>query len=665
MELQQAIQRVEWLRQQIRRHNELYYVQDAPEITDGEYDTLMQELRQLEETYPHLVSEDSPTQVVGGRPDAGKEVELTVPMLSLRDVFSEPDVVRFVDSVKERLGDSVRFIVEPKIDGLSVSLDYRNGSFELGATRGDGRVGENITENLRRVNGVPDHIDHKPRLILRGEVFMPESALLEANRIREENDERLYKNTRNCAAGTLRQGDPQIVEDRKLHLFVFNLQLDEGDPRKSHLETKRFIEGLGFSFCPTYGLYSESSEVLAAIRQIDELRKSLTYGIDGAVVKVDDFHGREILGDTEKYPRWAVAYKYPPEQKQTTVKDIILQVGRTGRITPVALMTPVELAGTTVSRAVLHNQNQIDRLDIRIGDTVVVQKAGDIIPAIVQVVTEKRKAGAVKYTIPLFCPVCGETAEYVDGGADLRCQNLTCPAQRQRRAVFFACKDCMDIDGLGPATVEALIKEGYLEKPSDMYLLHERREELIQSNCIGREKTVDNLLAAIEKSKSRDLPYVIKALGGRIMGERVGKILTKRFGSMEHIVTATLEEVAVLDGIGDKTAKEIIKLFSNQAILEMLYVMEQAGVNMVGQKLAAQGNALEGKVFVITGTLPTLKRAEAKRLIEANGGKVSGSVSKKTSYLLVGEDPGSKLNDATENGVAIITEEELLEMIAD
>jgi len=657
--------RIEQLRALIRYHNEKYYDQDQPEITDYEYDQLMNELKSLEAEHPELITPDSPTQKVGGTVKRElRKVRHDVPVISLQDQFTKEEVYAFVEKVKSQVPDS-KFVVEMKIDGLTVLLRYRDGRLVEGITRGNGEEGESVYENLLVMDAVPKHIPvDLPYLEVRGEVYMSNETFEMIMQKQQVSGGKVYKTARNLAAGTLRQLDPRIVKERKLDLFVFNLEIAEGREFTSHAETLEWLSSLGFPVIPDYKVCSTADEVWQSIVDIGERRGELPFGIDGAVVKVDNLEDRRVLGSTSKVPRWAIAFKYPPEQKETVIEDIRVQVGRTGRLTPLAILKPVKLAGTTVSKATLHNQDYIDAKDIRIGDTVVIQKAGDIIPEVLRSIPEKRPPDAVRYTLPDRCPICGSPTVRDENGADIRCSGDECYAQLIRGIIYFASKDAMNIEGLGPSSVEALMTEGYIKDIADIYHLKEYRDELIEKGIVGREKSVDNLLNAIEKSKDNDLDQLITGFGIKNVGKQTARVLASNFADMDEIIHATYEQLLMLPDFGETVASSVINFFSQDSTKALIEKLKQAGVNTKAKPSEGNGDdRLAGKTFVITGTLPTLKRDEATRLIQMHGGKVSGSVSKKTSYVLAGEEAGSKLTKAQELGVPIISEEELMEML--
>ena len=651
---------IENLRTKLMHHNNLYYNLDNPEITDEEYDAMMRQLKQLEEENPQFCTKDSPSKNVGGIA-SNKETSFphVVPMLSLRDVFSKEDAIKFTKSFPRD-----EYSVEQKIDGLSISLEYENGKFIRGLTRGDGYIGEDVTENLLMIQSLPKTIEYTSSLIVRGEIYMSHEAFLKTNEQQELNGSRIFKNARNCAAGTLRQLNPSIVKERGLSLFIFNVQKGMGE--MLHSEQLLKLQGLGFPV--VWHKVVESNDIIPTIDEIHQMRNSLPYGIDGAVIKANvSPTQRDEIGAVGKYPRWAIAYKYPAEKKETKILDIICQVGRTGRITPVAILEPVEIAGTEVSRATLHNQGQIDTLDIRITDTVIIQKGGDIIPGIVSVVKSKRNSvDSIPFLMPIKCPICGEKTEYESDGADLRCQNITCPAQKVRRLTFFGSKDCMDVDGLGPSSVDALFNSGFVKDVSDFYTLYLHRNKLIEIGIIGKEKTVDNLLAAIEKSKNKPLPKLIKGLGYRGVGENVGEVLAEAYKDMQTIMLLNkshFEELTSLPGIGSITANAIIDMINSTEMKNIIRALDTAGVNLIYKKAELTSTTLKGISFVVTGTLPTLKRNDIEKIIKDNGGIVSGSISKKTNYLVAGENAGSKLEKAQTLGIKVISEEGFFTLI--
>lgn len=657
--------RIEHLRALIKYHNEKYYDLDEPEITDYEYDQLLNELKNLEAQYPEFISSDSPTQKVGGTVKRElRKVRHDVPVISLQDAFTKEDVYAFVEKVKSQIPNS-KFVVEMKIDGLTVLLRYREGKLVEGITRGNGEEGESVYENLLEMNSVPKHIPTTlSYLEVRGEVYMSNETFEMIMQRQQVSGGKTYKTARNLAAGTLRQLDPRIVRERNLDLFVFNLEIAEGKEFISHAETLQWLSSLGFPVIPDYKICTTADEVWQSIAEIGERRGELPFGIDGAVVKVDNLDDRKVLGSTSKVPRWAIAFKYPPEQKETVIEDIKVQVGRTGRLTPLAILKPVKLAGTTVSKATLHNQDYIDTKDIRIGDTVVIQKAGDIIPEVIRSVPEKRPPSAVKYIIPETCPICNSPTVRDENGADIRCSGNECYAQSIRGIIYFASKDAMDIEGLGPSSVESLMSEGYIKNIADIYHLKEYRDELIEKGIVGREKSVDNLLKAIEKSKDNDLDQLITGFGIKNVGKQTARVLASNFADIDEISNATYDQLIMLPDFGETVANSVLNFFSLNSTKTLIDKLKKAGVNTkskVSEK--SKDDRFSGKTFVITGTLPNLKRDEATRLIQMHGGKVSGSVSKKTSFVLAGEEAGSKLTKAEELGIKIINEEEFLNML--
>jgi len=654
------------LREIINYHNYKYYVEDNPEISDYEYDKLYRELEELESQRPDLVTPDSPTQRVGGKPlDTFEKVVHAVQMQSLSDVFSIDELLEFDKRVRSALNEDYEYVVERKIDGLSVSLEYENGVFVRGSTRGDGIVGEDVTQNLRTIKSIPLKLKEAiPYLEVRGEVFISKKDFQKINEQQEIQGQPLFANPRNAAAGSLRQLDPKITAGRKLDIFVFNIQRAEGRDFETHAESLNFLREMGFKVSPDFMVCKDINEVIARINGIGEERGELAFEIDGAVVKVNSLRQREILGSTTKVPRWAVAYKYPPERKQSVIKEIKVNVGRTGVLTPNAILEPVRLAGTTVSRATLHNMDYINEKDIRIGDTVIVQKAGDIIPEVVEVVKDKRTGNEKKFEMPELCPECGSKVVREEGEAAYRCTGIECPAQLFRSIVHFASRDAMNIDGLGPAIVDTLLEKGFIKGIADLYYLHLHKDELVKIERMGK-KSVENLLNSIEKSKSNDIDRLIFGFGIRHIGLRSAQLLAETFESIEGIMNAQVSDIAEIPEFGLKMAESVAEFFKNEQTIDTINKLAQAGVNM--KKLAAstiKDNRFSGLTFVLTGTLPTYKRSEAEEIIKQYGGKVSGSVSKKTDFVLAGEEAGSKLEKALSLGVKIIDEEEFKKMIS-
>lgn len=650
------------LSKEIEKHNYNYYVMDNPEISDYDYDMLMRRLIQLEEEYPMYKEENSPTKRVGGSVLEGfSQVEHAVKMESLSDVFSYEELLAFDQRVKSSLGDEkYEYVVEMKIDGLSVSIEYRNGNFFRGSTRGDGTVGEDITENLKTVRSIPLKLDTDLEYLeVRGEVYMPKSSFEKLNEECEKNNKPLFANPRNAAAGSLRQLDSRITAKRNLDIFIFNIQQVEGKTFSSHKEGLEFLKDLGFKVSPRRSVFSNIKECYEEILAIGAERENLPFDIDGAVVKINSLDQREKLGSTTKVPKWAAAYKYPPEQKETIIKDIIFQVGRTGAITPNADLQTVRVAGSSISRATLHNFDYIKEKDIRIGDTVVIQKAGDIIPEVVRVIKEKRTGKEKEFVMPSVCPACGEKIEREENEAVVRCVNPNCPAQKVRSIIHFASRDAMDIEGLGDAVVEQLCSEKIIEDSADLYYI--KTEDIIGLERFA-QKSAENLISAIEKSKNNNADKFLFALGIRHIGAKSAKNLMQYFKSIDALMNAEREEIISVSDIGEKMADSIISYFKNEKNREYIEKFKAGGVN-TEYKSTLTGSGLDGKTFVLTGTLENLKRNEAKALIENNGGKVSGSVSKKTDYVVAGEDAGSKLQKANELGVLVISEEELLKML--
>ncbi len=656
MEAKEEIRR---LTQQLNEANYRYYVLDDPTITDYEYDMALRRLENLEAAHPELIAPDSPTQRVGGSPlSQFEKVEHPVPLESLQDVFSLAELAEFTDRVRETI-PAPEYTVEPKVDGLSVALEYVDGVFVRGATRGDGRIGEDVTENLRTVRSIPMQLENAPhRLIVRGEVFMPKAVFEKLNAEREQNGEPLFANPRNAAAGSLRQLDPKIAAKRQLDILIFNLQLCEGKEFSTHSETLDYLRSLHFKVIP-YALCTEQARIDREIAEVDERRYTLSYDIDGAVVKLNDLAGRTRLGSTAKFPRWAAAYKYPPEIKQTVLRDIVVQVGRTGVLTPKAVVDPVRLAGTTVTNATLHNQDFITEKDIRIGDTVRIRKAGEIIPEILGVVPELRPADAKPYRLPSLCPVCGAPVERDPDGAALRCTGAECPAQLSRNIAHFVSRDAMDIDGLGSAIVDQLIEAGQIHSPADLYYL---TLDQVASLWKNGDKAPRKLLASIEKSKENDLSRLIYALGIRQVGAKAGKILAQEFGTLDALMEADVERLTQVRDVGAVTAESIVSWFRSPQSRHLIQRLREAGVNF-NCEIEITDRRFEGKTFVLTGALTRFTREEATERIELLGGKASGSVSKKTSYVVAGENAGSKLRKANELGIPVLTEEDFLEMI--
>ena len=653
-------ERIQELRELLNENGYRYYVLDAPTMSDREYDLLNRELEELEAAHPEEVTPDSPTQRIGGKLLQGFETYAhEVPLESLQDVFDQEEVGDFCHRMEETLGADAVYSVEPKVDGLSVALEYRDGVFVRGATRGDGHVGEDVTENLRTIRSIPMTLPEKlPRLIVRGEVFMARSVFEEINAQRELEGKALMANPRNAAAGSLRQLDPKICAQRRLDIQVFNLQLAEGRSFESHSETLAYLASQRFRVIPHKTL-SSRAQVWEEISRINDERMDYPFDIDGAVVKVDHLSDRERLGSTAKFPKWAVAFKYPPEQKPAQVVDIVVQVGRTGVLTPKAVLTPVRLAGTTVTSATLHNQDYITEKDIRIGDTVVVQKAGEIIPEIVEVIREKRPEGTAPYTLPGACPVCGAPVVRDEDGAAVRCTGAECPAQLLRNLTHFASRDAMDIDGCGPAVLQQLVESGLVRTAADLYTLE--AEQVAKLERMGK-KSAENLIGAIEKSRSNDLSRLIYGLGIRQVGEKAAKVLAMRFGALDALMAATVEELTEVPDVGEITARCIVDYLSQPQALDLIRRLREAGVNFQSTREVVD-QRFAGMTFVLTGTLTRFDRKAAQSLIEERGGKAAGSVSKKTSYVVAGEAAGSKLRKAEELGIPVLTEDEFAQML--
>ena len=652
-------ERIEELSQKLEHHNYLYYVLDRPEIQDYEYDFMLRELEELERNNPEFASSNSPTRRVGGAAlSQFEKVQHEIPLESLQDVFSFEELHEFNSRIKES-AEQVTYTVEPKVDGLSVALEYVDGVFIRGATRGDGLVGEDVTENLKTIRSIPMKLDHAPkRLIVRGEVFMPKAVFEKLNAERENRGEALFANPRNAAAGSLRQLDPKIAAARQLDILIFNLQMAEGVSFSSHSDTLDYLRELRFKVIP-YDICSNSNELETVIHKIDENRYDLPFDIDGAVIKVNDLELRRLLGSTSKFPRWAAAFKYPPEIKSTTVKDIVIQVGRTGVLTPKAVVAPVRLAGTTVTNATLHNQDFIREKDVRIGDSVLIRKAGEIIPEILEVEIAKRPANAVPYCFPTQCPVCGAPVRRDEDGAAVRCTGAECPAQLARNLTHFVSREAMDIDGLGTAIVEQLINAKLLQSPADLYFLDRKKVEKLER--MGKQST-DNLMRAIETSKDNDLWRLLNAFGIRQVGVKAAKVLAKTFGSLDSLMAATEEVLTAVPDIGAITAENLVRWFSDQQSQEMIARLREAGVNFESRE-QMDDTRFAGMTFVLTGALTLFTRDQATEKIESLGGKAASSVSKKTTYVVAGENAGSKLKKANDLGIPVLSERDFLEML--
>ena len=650
-------ERIQELTALLNDANTKYYILDDPQMPDFEYDRLLRELEELEAAHPDFVLPDSPTRRVGGEAlSQFEKVQHPVPLMSLQDVFSTEELREFLDKMKESFPSAV-FSVEPKIDGLSVALEYENGTFVRGATRGDGQVGEDVTENLKTIRSIPMTIPDAPaRLIVRGEVFMPKTVFEKLNAEREEEGQALFANPRNAAAGSLRQLDPKIAAKRKLDILIFNVQLAEGVEFATHEESLKYLKDRKFKVVGAK-FYSDADKVVARIAEINDTREKFTFDIDGAVVKLNDLSQREHMGATSKFPKWAAAYKYPPEIKETVVEDIVIQVGRTGVLTPKAVVRPVRLAGTTVTNATLHNQDFITSLGLAIGDTVKIRKAGEIIPEILEVT--KHDDGAQVYQIPSVCPECGAPVERDADGAFLRCTGAACPAQLSRSLAHFVSRDAMDIDGLGKNIVSALIEKGFVKTPADLYYL--TLEEMKQLWSKG-DTQAKKLLKAIDESKTRDLSRLIFALGIRQVGAKAGKTLAGHFGNLDALMDASLEELTNVEDVGEITARNILDWFAQPSAREMVERLRSAGVNFESQRTVSDAR-FAGMTFVLTGALTKFTRDQATEQIEAYGGKASGSVSKKTTYVVVGENAGSKERKAKELGIPILSEDDFLNMI--
>lgn len=665
MNANKAKERIEELRKLVEYHAKKYYDEDKPEISDFEYDMLMVELRNLEKQFPEFNSKESLTQKVGGHVKEGFEkVTHEVPLQSLQDVFTIEEVREYIEKIDEKSKENEiknnNYVVETKIDGLSAALEYKKGKFVKGATRGNGVVGEDVTENLKTVKTIPMELTEKIDITVRGEVFISKQDFEKMNQEREENEQELFANARNAAAGSLRQLDSKITAQRPLDIYIFNVQKIEGKTFDSHFEELEYLDRLGFNVNPVRIPCKNMKEIEKAIQKIGEDREKLTFGIDGAVVKVDDLKFREILGTTSKTPRWAVAYKYPPEKKETILKDIICQVGRTGVITPMAILEPVKVAGSTISKTTLHNQDFIKQKDLKIGDTVVIQKAGDVIPEIVEVKKNKRTGKEIDFEMPKVCPVCGAEAVREDGEAAVRCTGIECPAKLYRNLVHFVSREAMNIDGLGENIIGQLLERNLIRNIADIYTL---KFEDIASLKKNGKKFAQNLIDSINNSKENDLYRLITALGIRHVGTKAAKILARKYENIDNLMKATSEELSTINDIGPIVADSIREFFLQDQTLDLIKKLRQAGVNTKSLEEKSDDNRLEGKTFVLTGSLEKYTRAEATNMIEKFGGRVSGSVSKKTDYVLAGDDAGSKLTKAQSLGITIITEDEFEKMV--
>lgn len=658
MDMISAERRVKELTKQLEYHNNLYYNMDEPEISDFEYDKMLRELEKLEEQFPTLKSPLSPTNRVGG--NAGKKfspVTHTVVMESLHDSFSHDELRDFDRKVRE-VSSNVQYVVEPKFDGLSVSCEYENGVFVRGSTRGDGTTGEDVTDNLMTIKSLPKRIANAPEYLeVRGEVYMSFESFNELTKRQEENEEKTFKNPRNAAAGSLRQKNAKITAQRKLDIYVFNIQQVRGAELTTHSQSLNYLTELGF---PTafYKVYDNIDDVISEIERIGDMRGSFDYAIDGAVVKVNSFETRSLLGSTAKYPKWAEAYKYPPEEKPTKLLNIEINVGRTGVLTPVGNFEPVLLAGTTVSRATLHNKDFIEEKGICVGDTVIIRKAGEIIPEVLSV--KEHSENAVPFEFPTLCPSCGSPVSQDEGEAAIRCTNTDCPAQLMRHLIHFVGRDAMDIDGLGPAVLEQLVNEGLVKSPTDLYRL--KADDISNLERMA-EKSANNLISAVEKSKENELYRLVFALGIRNIGLKAAKLLCENFPTIDDIMNAKAVDFETIDGFGEVMALSIENYFALDGTKELISDLKSLGLKMKSSASKSNSGIFSGKTFVLTGTLPTMKRSEASKIIEENGGKTSSSVSKKTSYVLAGEEAGSKLTKAQSLGITIITEDEFKAML--
>ena len=664
MDKGKAQKRIEELRKLTEYYAQKYYDEDKPEISDFEYDMLMLELRNLEKQYPEFSSKDSLTQKVGGKVKEGfKKVQHKIPLLSMQDIFSLDEIREYVEKIqsqaKEENIENKDFVVETKIDGLTAALEYKDGKFVRGATRGNGTTGEDVTENLKTIKNIPKQLTEKIDITVRGEVFISKADFEKMNQEREENDEELFANARNAAAGSLRQLDSEITKKRPLDIYVYNVQEINGKQFNSHYEELKYLQKLGFNVNPVKIYCKTVNEVIKAIQKIGEDRDNLTFGIDGAVIKVDDLKFREILGTTAKSPRWQIAYKYPPEQKTTKLIDIVCNVGRTGVITPLAILNPIKVAGSTISKTTLHNEDFIKEKEIMIGDSVVIQKAGDVIPEIVKVEKEKRNGSEKIFKMPEKCPICGAPAIREEGEAAVRCTGIECPAKLYRNLVHFVSREAMNIDGLGESIIDQLMNKELIKNISDIYAL---KTEDIASLKKNGKKFTENLQNAIENSKNNELYRLIVALGIRHVGTKAAKVLAKKYKTLDNLANTDYDTLSQINDIGPIVANSIMEFFNQEQTKDLINKLKAYGVNMEDNSKETRDNRFEGITFVLTGSLEGLTRNEASDMIEMYGGKVSESVSKKTDYVLAGEDAGSKLKKAQELGIKIITEQEFMQM---
>jgi DNA ligase (NAD+) len=667
---EEARRRIEELREEIEQHNYNYFVLNQPTISDAEYDKLLRELQQLEEQFPQFKSPTSPTQRVGASPQTEfKTVKHSIPMLSLANAFSDDEVREFDARVKKLAEtDKVEYVAEPKFDGLAVELVYEDGVFVLGSTRGDGETGEDVTQNLKTIKSIPLRLRQPKdlpiprRLEVRGEIYMEIADFRKLNEEREERGEPLFANPRNAAAGSLRQLDPKITAQRKLHIFCYDVGQTVGITFHTQEELLKTLPRYGLRVCPIYRVCKDIDEALEFYREMQERREELPYEIDGVVIKVNDFEIREIVGEVSRNPRWAIAYKFPPKQATTRVKDIVVQVGRTGKLTPVAVLEPVPLGGVTVQHATLHNQDEIEKKDIRIGDWVLIQRAGDVIPEVVQPIVSRRTGTEKKFTMPERCPVCGDRVVRLPDEVDYRCVNISCPARLKESILHYASKGAADIEGLGERWVEALMNAGLVKEIPDLYKLKERVIELVRLERMG-PKLAENLLNAIEKSKKISLARFIYGLGIRHVGEHLAELLAQRFRSLDTLMNASEEELLQVEEVGPTVAQSILSFFQDGRNREMIRKLREAGVQIIEEMSPQKAGALAGKTFVFTGTLKTLTRGQAEALVKALGARVSSSVSRKTDYVVAGEEPGSKLQKARELGVTVLSEEEFRRLL--